>query len=637
MLRLAIVCVLTWALALGLGACEAKSDYYGATRPRHGPDEIWTNLGSEPEYIDPGKVSDSAGGEVIVNIFDGLVERHPKTLEPIPAVAERWEIDADGRRYLFHLRRSDWSDGRPLTASDFEYSWKRLLDPATGSKYGGFLHPLELGEAFNTGAILVSNVAADVTEAELRGLLGADADKVTRVQFVPRLSAAALFVNGEGHDVDADRATLIAHVNGALLKGNTLRARVTDGSVVGVRAVDAQTLEVRIENPLPYFLDLLGYHVTAPVPRHVIERLAREGKNTDLWTRPENLVCNGAYVIKEWKFRQYIQFERNPHYWDVANVRTAHVRFAIVDSYNTTLNLYKTAELDYVGANVNLPQEFTDHLSRFRDFHSDPYLSTYLFWLNTKQDPLDDVRVRRALSLAIDRASLVKYVTRGGQIPSADIVPDGLRGYRGPRSPIYDPELAKRLLKEAGYGPGTSLPPVTLTYNTSEGHKQIAEAVQQMWKDNLGLSIAIENQEWNVYLKNMQQMNFQIARLGWSGDYADPYTFLELLKADNGNNHSGWGDSRYDALLHEANATLDSKRRLELLREAETLAMGQVPMIPLYVYTRSEMWKPYLMGQWPNYQNYHPAKYWWIDRRWYGGVPKGAVANEPRETGVSTP
>jgi len=620
-----------------VGACDPASEYYGETRPQHGPDEIWTNLGSEPEYIDPGKVSDSAGGEVITNIFAGLVEPHPVTLAPIPALAHRWEITESGSRYVFHLRASAWSDGTPLTARDFEYSWKRLLDPATASKYGGFLHAIELGEAFNVGAVWITGLAPALTEPELRTFLGEDVSLISRIEFVPRLGGVALFVDPAVDDADRVRRALIKRADSATLGESVLRANVADASLVGVRAIDDATLEVRLTTPLPYFLDLLGYHVTSPVPRHVIERLQREGKNPDLWTRPEHLVCNGAYVIKEWKFRQYILFERNARYWDAANVKTSRIRFAMVDSYNTTLNLYKTGELDYVGANSSLPAEFSDHLATFRDFHRDPYLSTYLFWLNTTRKPLDDVRVRRALSLAIDRTSLVKYVTRAGQIPSADLVPDGLRGYRGPRSPIFDPEAARRLLTQAGYGPGTKLPPITLSYNTSEGHKQIAEAVQQMWKQNLGVSVEIENQEWKVYLKNLQQMTFQMARLGWVGDYADPYTFLELLKTANGNNHSGWGDSRYDALLRQANATLDSDRRFELLRDAETLAMGQAPMIPLYVYTRSEMWKPYLMGQWPNYQNHHPAKYWWIDRRWYDGTPTTPLPNLPPPTQERTP
>lgn len=618
----------TFAVLLLVSACGSDPDYYGATRPQHGPDEIWTNLGTEPEYIDPGKCSDSAGGEVITNLFAGLVEPHPKTLKPMPAMATSWTVHESGRRYVFRIRKSAWSDGTPLTARDFEYSWKRLLDPRTASKYGGFLHPIELGEAFNASAILLSSLPNEATEQQLRDLLGAHSEQVIRIQWVPRLSAAALFLTDNG-DREAAGVALIKHLEGATLAGSRLHARVTDASAVGVRALDDETLEVRLENPLPYFLDLLGFYVTAPVPRHVIERLEREGKNPDLWTRPEHLVCNGAYVIREWKFRQFIRLERNPHYWDAENVRTSRIQFVMVDSYNTTLNLYKSGDLDYIGGNSRLPQEFLDHLSRFRDFHSHPYLSVYLFWLNVKAKPLDNVKVRKALGLAIDRTSLTKFVTRGGEIPSADLVPDGLAGYRGLRSPTFDPVAAQRLLAEAGFPDGKGFPEITLSYNTSEGHKQIAEAVQQMWKKHLGVHIGIENQEWKVYLKNLQQHSFQMARLGWVGDYADPYTFLELIKTGAGNNHSGWGDLRYDALLRDANATQDRDRRMALLRQAEALAMDQVPLIPLYVYTRAEMWKPYLMGQWPNYQNHHPAKYWWIDRRWYEGRPSAPAPNEP--------
>lgn len=603
--------------------------YYGTTRPQHGPDEIWTNLGSEPEYIDPGKVSDSAGGIVITNLFSGLVEAHPKTLEPMPGIAERWDVDPDGTRYVFHLRKSQWSDGKALTAHDFEYSWKRLLDPKTASKYGGFLAPIELAEAFNLSAVLVAHVPNDVSDAELLRLLGSDADKVLRVQRVPRTQAAALFVKGEGAEADRARASVIAALSKAQLRGAPVRARVTDANAVGLRAIDEQTFEVRLENPLPYFLSLIAYHITSPVPRHVIERLERAGTNPDLWTRPEHIVNNGAYLIEEWAFRQHIWFKRNPKYWDAANVKTSRVRFVMIDSYNTTLNLYKAGELDYIGENSSLPSEFMDHLARFGDFHRDPFLSVYLYWVNTKAKPLDDPRVRRALSLAIDRESLVKYVTRAGQIPTSDLVPDGLAGYRSPKSKVFDPEAARALMKQAGYADGLTLPPTTLSYNTSEGHKQIAEAVQQMWKQHLGVSIAIENQEWKVYLKNLQQMTFQMARLGWVGDYADPFTFLELLKSTNGNNHSGWANERYDDLLRQANATLDTGKRLALLREAETLAMAEAPMIPIYVYTRSEMWKPYLKGMWSSYIGNHAIKYWWIDKRWYDGVPTTPVADEP--------
>jgi ABC-type oligopeptide transport system substrate-binding subunit len=529
-------------------ACERpQARYFGTTKPRHGPDEAWTNLGAEPEWIDPGKCTDSSGGTVAMNLFAGLTQSHPETLQPMPDVARSWEISADGRVYTFHLRPTQWSDGTPLTARDFEYAWKRVLDRETASKYASFLFPIKNAEAFNSG-------------------------KASRDE-------------------------------------------------VGVRALNDLTLEVTLENPVPYFLSLTSFYTAMPVPRHVIERLVRAGKNPDLWTRLDYIVSNGPYVMTEWKFRQHMVFEKNARYWDAAHVKLQRIRLMEVESANTSLNLYEAGELDSLGEMV-LPSEFMDHLEHYGDFARAPMLATYFYWLNVKAPPLDDVRVRRALSLAVDRASLVKYVLRAGQVPSADLVPDGVGGYAGPHSPIFDPKQARRLLAEAGYGPEHPLPPITLRYNTLEGHKQIAEAVQQMWKQHLGVRVELENQEWKVFLKTLQAKDFQIARMAWVGDYPDANTFLELLSKSNGNNNSNWSDGEYERLLAEANRTQDRAQRLQLLRRAEALALAQAPLIPLYTYTRSELVKPYLMGHFLNYQQRLMFKYWWIDERWYSGTPE---------------
>ena len=234
-------------------------------------------------------------------------------------------------------------------------------------------------------------------------------------------------------------------------------------------------------------------------------------------------------------------------------------------------------------------------------------------WINTTKPPLDNPLIRRALSLAIDRDSLVQHVTRGGQIGSSDLVPDGLAGYEGLHLPVYDPVEARRLLAEAGYPKGQDLPGVTLSFNTSEGHKQVAEAIQAMWQQELGITVELENQEWKVFLANAEQMNFQISRMGWIGDYADPYTFLELLTGDCGNNHSNWSSKAYDALLEQANQHNDPEERLKILRKAEAFALEEQPLIPLYVYTRTQLIKPYVRGIWGNHQDRHPWKYMWID------------------------
>ena len=617
LLRLALV-----ALSIQLASCKSKDDaaskFFGTVKPRHGPQELWINNATEPEWLDPGRISGAVGGELAQNLFAGLVDWHPATLEPIGELATGYTVSDDGKIYTFALRESVWSDGVPVTAHDFEWSWKRVLDPKTLSKYASLLYFFENAKAFNQRAL-------HVTGASDPAALRARVEAVAPVQAIETSSVGAFVYLGGEADTRAASAKAVI----AALDGRGLSVKIAEASVVGVRAVDDLHLEVRLVDPLPFFISVLPFYTFLPVPRHVLERLEASGQNPDLWTRPEHLVTNGAYLLREWKFRQFMTFEKNPRYWDVASVRTPKVRISMVESYNTALNLYRAGEMDWIGSNANLPAEFMDHLRKFRDFHNDPKLAVYWYWMNTAKKPLDDRRVRRALSLAVDRAALAEHVLRGGQPPTANVVPDGLAGYDGLRSPIYDVARAQALLAEAGFPGGEGWPTISITYNTSESHKQIAEAIQQMWKKNLGISVEIENQEWKVYLKNLEAMGFDIGRLGWNGDYADPFTFLEIFTAASGNNHSNWSDPDYERLLTEANAARDPAERLALLRQAEAILVEEAPVMPLYVYTRPYMMKPYVKGLWGNFMDRHQWKYLWIDARWYDGLPATQVANDP--------
>lgn len=522
-----------------LGCRPTDTGYFGSTTPRHPPNELWINNAGEPEWLDPNKCADGTGGELIWNTFAGLVQAHPATLEPMPDIATHWDVSPDRRTYTFHLRPSEWSDGTPLTAHDFVFSFRRLLDPRTASKYASNGHIFQGGAAISRG--------------------------------------------------DAPPESL------------------------GVRALGDLTLEVALEAPLPYFLSFLTFYSFMPIPRHLLADLERRGIDESLWTRPEHVVSNGPYRMTEWRFRQRMVFERNPRYWDAAHVRLDRVRVAMVESYTTALTMYAAGEFDWPGSNTSLPAEFLDYLAGYKDYRRHPYLASYYYWINTKAPPLDNPLLRRALSLAIDREALVRHVTRGGQIPSADLVPDGVAGYRALGRPLFDPDEARRLLAEAGYATGADVPVITLTYNTSEGHKQVAEAIQQMWKDVLGVTVELENQEWKVFLATAEMNNFQLCRMGWTGDYADPFTFLELLTSGCGNNHSNWSDPAYDRLLEQANREPDPATRLAKFREAEALALDAQPLIPLYTYTRSQLVKPYVRGIWGNAQDRHPWKYIWID------------------------
>lgn len=614
-----------YALAfVGLAGCtRGGNGYYGTTQPKHGPDEAWSNLTSEPESIDPSKAAENVGGTIVVNTFAGLLQGHPATMEPMPDIAERWEVSDDGLRYVFHLRESTWSDGQPLTAADFEFTWRRVLDPKTRSRYASFLYPLKYGELFNRKALVLQGIG-DASEQALRELISPIAP-IEELRVVGERDLAFVVVGGDDAARSASREALLHALNAKQWQGRTLRMSEMDGTWVGVHALDPRTLEVELEAPVPYFLHIVKYYTAMPVPRHLLERLQRQGIDPELWTRPEHIVSNGPYVLAEAKFRQSVLLERNPRYWDVQHVKLARIRLVMIESYNTMLNMYAAGEIDAIGPSAQLPAEFLSVLNKKRDFASHPYNSVYFYWVNTQRPPLDDPRVRKALSLSIDRQSLVTHVLRAGQIPSADLVPAGLGGYPGLHSPLFDPERARELLREAGYGPDRPLPKVTLRYNTSETHKQVAEAVQAMWRQHLGVDVEIENQEWKVYLKSLQTRDFQLGRFGWIGDYPDPFTYLELFTAHNGNNRSGWSDPRYEELLRQANLQRDPAQRLSLLQAAERVFASELPVLPIYVYTRSELIKPYLRGHVLNVENRYQYKHWWIDERWYKGVPSTAL------------
>ena len=605
--------------------CDRQSEYFGVTRPRHPPDVLWVNNGAEPQWIDPGKCSDSNGGEIIFNTFAGLVQAHPATLEPMPDVARDWDISADGRTYTFYLRPTKWSDGRDLTAHDFEWSVKRLLNPQTASKYGNIAYDLKHAKAFNLRAILLAGISDATSADEVKMFVEASCASIAEFEIAavdpcPDVGGYFVYLGGDEDRRAEMRQQVITALTSTSFDGQPLSVSIADHSVVRAQALDDLTLRLELENPVPYFLNLLTFYSFMPVPQHVIERLDAEGQNTDLWTRPEHFVSNGAYVLKHWRFRQSMEFEKNPHYWNADQVRTPTIRASMVESYNTALNLYYTGEIDFPG-NTPPPSEFMDTLRRYKDFRSDPFLGVYFYWFNTKRPPMDNVQVRQAFSLSVDRESLVRHVTRAGQIPTADLVPDGLAGYNGLENPLFDPERARQLLAEAGYPEGKGLPQVTLIYNTSEGHKQIAVAIQQMWKDHLNVEVQIQNQEWQVYLSKLEKMDFQIARMGWIGDYPDPYTFLDLFASYSGNNHSGLADERFDALLQQSKTQQDHAARLATLKQAEVQLLGQQPILPIYVYTRSQLVKPYIRGFWENYQDRHPWKYLWIDSKWYDDVP----------------
>ncbi|MEM6787665.1 MAG: peptide ABC transporter substrate-binding protein [Myxococcota bacterium] len=430
-----------------------------------------------------------------------------------------------------------------------------------------------------------------------------------------------------------------------------------DPDLVGVRAVDDHTLEVELEKPTPYFLELLAYATFFPVRRDVIERFAATA-TPEAWTRPEHIVSNGPYRLAAHAFRYEMTLEKNPHHPRRDDLRIDRVVVLQVPSYHATMNLYKTGEIDYLGQNLALPQEFLPTLRRYEDFQQSMWNATYWYEFNTEQAPVDDVRVRRALNLAVDKEALVTRVAKGGQVPATHYVPDFVGGgYRAQADAErsagrdrfagdgheFDPERARALLGEAGYPvqerdgsrQAVGFPDLEILYNTSEGHRSLAVALQAMWKRHLGVSVTLRNEEWKVMIKNLRDGRFQIARFGWVGDYNHPHSWLETFAGYSNNNWTRWSDPRFDRLLAEAASTGDPVVSMERYRDAESLLVDALPRLPLYFYTKSTLIKPYVRGFFANAANRHNVAWMWIDPDFDPTAAGGGAPNRPAfEPGV---
>ncbi|MCB0308585.1 MAG: hypothetical protein KDD48_04380, partial [Bdellovibrionales bacterium] len=444
---------------------------------------------------------------------------------------------------------------------------------------------------------------------------------VSRIDDSDEPSGYFVYVDSSNTTEDL-RKKAIDTFDGKKLGDTKLKVAITNDSVVQVKALDERRIRVKLTGPIPYFLYLLEFGIFAPSPKHVIEKMVEiHGvANQELWTRPENIVCSSAHCLSKEQFRQYKIFTKNPFYWNADQVKIDRIKVYSIESFNATLFFYQSGEIDWTGGQSLVPSEYIKFVKHLKDYSNDPYLGVYFYGININKKPLDDVRVRQALSLAIDRKALTDLLS-ADQLPFAGMVPDGLAGYKALDLPLFDPDRARAYMAEAGFPNGSNFPEVSIMYNTTELHKQVAETIQQMWKKNLGINIKLQNKEWKVYLDDMTSRNYEIVRRGWIGDFPDPYTFLELMLTTSGNNRTGWSNKAYDALIREANKESDLDKRLELMRQAEAIAMEELPFIPLYVYTSTYFKKPYLKGFWPDMQNHHLWKHWWIDERWYEGEP----------------
>jgi oligopeptide transport system substrate-binding protein len=388
-----------------------------------------------------------------------------------------------------------------------------------------------------------------------------------------------------------------------------------DFSQVGLVARNPRTLQVTLEHPVPSFLSMLSLPVWFPVYLPALEKTGSPSDRDNPWSRPGNIVGNGPFVLKEWKHGSLILVEKSPTYWDAGTVRLHAIRFVPADNVDAEERAFRAGQLHITEA---LPLAKIDTYRRAHDpaLQITPFLDTYFYRLNVTRPFLNDARVRRALSLAIDRRTIVETILRGEQRPAHSFTPPNCSpAYQPPDLATYDPAAARTLLAEAGFPGGKGLPPFELLINISGNHQLIAEAVQAMWRRELGVETHIVSMEQSSALEQRRILGYQILRSDWAADYpGDPLAFLKIFGSDSNDNHTGWKNSAYDSLLSQAGHTADPAQRFALLRRAETILLEEAPLIPIYHLTTIRLVQPVVHGWHPTLLDHHPYKYVWLEQ-----------------------
>lgn len=484
------------------------------------------NLSSEPPSMDPAQITDQVSATVLNGMYEGLTRKN-ESGEVEPGMAESWVISDDGLTYTFKLRENAlWSNGDPVTANDFEYAWKRALDPALKpkpSEYAYQLFYIKGAEAFNTG-------------------------------------------NGSADDV-------------------------------AVKATDEHTLEVVLNSPTPYFLGLMSFQTYFPVHPST--------KDNEAWaTEASTQITNGAFTIQEWKKNTSITLAKNDHYYAKDAVGLDKVMFTMVNDSGTELSMYQTDSLDFTGMPTGLIP--IDQVETLKAQYPDEFAikgiaSTYYYLFNTENEVFKNEKIREAFSMAISRKDLAEKVALGGEVPAYGFVPPGIKGVKDEfRSEVNDSGYftedyaeAKKLLAEGLSELGlTEMPEFKILYNTNDKHQKLAEAIAEMWRQNLGVKVGLDTAEWGVYLETRNSLNYDVSRGGWGADYNDPMSFLDLMTSWSGNNNTGFKSPEYDALIKQAYSSNDAAERMSLLADAEKLLIDSRAIMPLFYYTSVNMIKP---------------------------------------------
>lgn len=503
MMKRLLKLLLALLLALNVGVPLASAQ---------APSDLNLTLSSEPPSLDPGVTNDSTSVAILHNVFEGLTNNVDGEVEP--GVAESWEISEDGLVYTFHLRDNVvWSNGDPVTAHDFEYSWKRVLNPDTAAQNSTVLHIIQGAEAYNTG---------------------------------------------EG---TADE--------------------------VGIKAIDDYTLEVTLEHPAPYFIELPGYYTLLPVHQATVEA-------SDAWATEagDGYVSNGPYILSEWNHNSDLTLSRNDAYWDNANTTIDSAFIQIIESEATQNAEYQAGNLSYLGAPFgSVSLDSVDLYRANGELQANPYSAIYWYKVNTTDEIMQNVNIRKALALAINRQELIDNILKSEQIPAMSLVPPVVKGFEEKHDYFQDAdfEQARQYLAQGLEELGMSDPSeltINLSINDSEAHSAVAQFIQAGWATELGINTNIDSTEWQVYLDKVSNLDYQVARLGWIGAYNDATIFLNQYRAvDTGNNDTGWENPDFTRLMNESDQEQDDAQRIQLMKDAEAVMMKDMPVIPLYFYS----------------------------------------------------
>ncbi len=578
--------------------------------------------------LDPARVAWTQDVRIATSIWEGLYSYHPVTNEPVAAVAYYPpDISADGVTYTFTLRPdARWSNGDAVTADDFIYSWRRSIEPGTAADYAFIVAENIAGaqdyQNWRHEAVRTLTLLKDL--ADNKAISQDDRD------FLAELNIT---------DAPAADWTSIADD----YRQNHLRQMNERFSRVGLKGLDDHHLQVTLPRSIPYFSDLMSFSTFLPVHRASLEKLRivdPEDPAVRLtlwtydshWTKPDyhkdgypGIITNGPYRLAEWRFKQYLRLEANPCYWDRANVHCQSIKLHIIPEASTAFLQYERGELDWLNDlnRLNFAPALVEQMNAGirKDIHVHPAFGTYFYFFNCREkfndgspNPLADRRLRQALTLAVDKQALVDKVKKVGNLPAFTFIPPGsIAGYQAGEGPGYNPEKARDLLAQAGFPNGKGLRELVLLYDTQKDHDKTAQAITEMWRNNLGIKVRLEGKELKTFDEDRDNQNYMIARGSWFGDYMDPTTFLDMLVTGNGNNESGFSCREYDDLIHKAAALNDPQERMQRLSQAEDMINSvYLPVMPLYYYINLTAFRENVRGIVPNFRDMHPLKYWEI-------------------------